>query len=41
MHVGQRGGDTCTGGGIKSGMNLCLEKVGDKEMEGDIWNEVS
>ncbi len=39
MRDGER--DTCTRGGIKSGMSLCLEKMGDEEMGGDIWNEVN
>ena len=41
MHMREREGDTCARGGLKSGMSLCLEKAGDEEMEGGIWNEVS
>jgi len=40
VHMRERGGDTCTRGGIKSEVVLCLEKVGDEEMEGGTWNEV-
>lgn len=41
VHMREREGDTCTRGGNKSGMNLCLEKASGEEMEGGIWNEVS